>query len=238
MSVKEFYERYHNNYKVVLADIEAHPTWYRSVNMRACEKKYIFEKFNYYEQFGKDWPYESKLPKPSPLKRLFPAKFKVLHGAFHEVDTLIWMAKKRSNLTLFGPILDYKQNEMLFSASKAPKLAFRCLMDGVNYYQHEARGLHNQIDSFYELLEKFPLKEIHLDEDISPDKNALCQVARIMGVTTTVHCHGQLGVITGFLPLTADFMSIKLVEQKKKLIAWGLEPFRIITKDSTLNQAS
>lgn len=227
MDVKDFYARYHENYKVVCKDIADKPRWYRGVNLRLCERKSIFERFNYYEQFGKEWPYEPVTPKKHPLKSLWRAKIVSIHGSggFHDIKRLIW---KRN------AIKDCGIGDILFSSSKSPRLWVACKFKGVNYLQMEAKTLNDQIDNFHEIFYKFEnLEHIILDEDISPDKNALCQVAKKLGVITTVICHGQLGVITGFLPLTADFMQVKWKEQKEKLIAWGLEPHRIlVTKDS------
>ncbi len=217
--------RYQENYKTVLADIEANPVWYRGVNTRLCDKKALFEDFNYKDQYGKPWPY-----KPSPavtkgLKSLVPAKLKVSHGSGQTITTLIWKRQK----------LDYRDShkswEIMFSASRAPKLFLFCFMNGANFYQFEASTLEAQIDNFHKMFKTMPkLKTVILDEDISPDKNALCQVARQYGAKSTVICHGQLGIISGFLPLTADFIQVKYPEQKSKLIKWGLEPFRIIVK--------
>jgi len=226
MNIKEFYKRYHENYKTVLDDIHAHPRLYRGVNLRLCHKKAIFERFNHADQFRASWPFEDVEKRP---RRLFPAKFKAIPGAYHDhIDTLVW--KNQRIRWIYPGCLKYKPNEMVFSASKAPKLALACILDGVAYYQHEARDLEESIDGFCRLIEQFRLKEIHLDEDISPDKNALCQIASQAKIKTVVHCHGNLGIITGFLPLTADFIQVKWPEQKKKLIDWGLEPYRIIVE--------
>lgn len=227
MKVREFYTRYQENYKTVCQDVQSSPQLYRGVNLRLCHRKAIFERFNHYDQFGVEWPYYDP---PKPRKLPFPAKFKVLHGVNEAPDTLIW--RNQGVRWVYPGCISYKPNEMVFSASKAPKLAFACFMNGVHYYQNEAYRLEDAIDGFNDLLNTFAIKEIVLDEDISPDKNALCQIASQRGIRTVVQCHGNLGIITGFLPLTADFMQVKWPEQRAKLIKWGLEPYRIIVKPS------
>lgn len=105
------------------------------------------------------------------------------------------------------------------------------MLQRTNFYQNEIIDLKERIDDFHVIFKKFnKFNNIIVDEDISPDKNALCQVARQFGARSTVVCHGHLGVITGFLPLTADYMCVEFEEHKQKLIRWGLEPERIINK--------
>ncbi len=71
-------------------------------------------------------------------------------------------------------------------------------------------------------------KSVLLDEDISPAKNAFCQVARQYGVATYVECHGALGHKSGFLPLTADRIFVWGHAQRDKLVRWGCPPERIV----------
>jgi len=72
------------------------------------------------------------------------------------------------------------------------------------------------------------LKSALLDEDISPSKNAFCQMARHSGVKTFVECHGGLAGRASYLPLAADFIFQWGEEQKAKLVRWGGPAEKII----------
>jgi len=86
-----------------------------------------------------------------------------------------------------------------------------------------------QIDHQYSFFKQSPqLEAALLDEDISPEKNAFCQIAKRYGVQTTVECHGALGHRLGFLPLTADFIFVWGEAQKAKMIEWGGEERQIL----------
>lgn len=72
------------------------------------------------------------------------------------------------------------------------------------------------------------LRTALLDEDMTPFKNAFCQVARHYDVRSFVECHGALGHKIGFLPLTADHIFVWGETQKEKMIRWGCPEKQIL----------
>lgn len=96
-------------------------------------------------------------------------------------------------------------------------------------FKTELPAVFFQIDRVYELFEESSsLRSVLLDEDVTPFKNALCQVAMKFKKKCFVETHGALGGKHGFLPLTADHMFVWGEVQKKKLIQWGCSPERLI----------
>lgn len=106
------------------------------------------------------------------------------------------------------PLLQ-KELERLFS-SHLPKLFYEI----------------DQMHCFF--LEAKSLKSALLDEDVSPTKNAFCQVARQYHVRSFVECHGALGHKIGLLPLTANKIFMWGNAQKAKLAKWGCPEEQII----------
>lgn len=98
----------------------------------------------------------------------------------------------------------------------------------VRYKLGLSKNWKRQVDKMYTFFQETPIREVHVDEDISIIKNLFIQVAKKFGVNTFVHMHGALGQRHGFLPLTADYMVVWDSRNKSKLISWGLEENRII----------
>ncbi|OGW84524.1 MAG: hypothetical protein A3C35_02510 [Omnitrophica bacterium RIFCSPHIGHO2_02_FULL_46_11] len=98
-----------------------------------------------------------------------------------------------------------------------------------SFFKTELPALLFQIDCAHELFPKKPsLQSVLLDEDLSPHKNALCQVAQKFNKKCYVEAHGALGDKYGYLPLTADHMFVWGKAQKNKLVQWGCPPDRLI----------
>lgn len=107
-----------------------------------------------------------------------------------------------------GPIL---RNEIgrLFRAA-LPKLLFEI----------------DQIHDFFSRAKD--LRSVLVDEDVSPVKNAFCQLARHYSLESFLECHGALGHKIGLLPLTADFILMWGQAQKEKLVRWGCPENRVL----------
>lgn len=72
------------------------------------------------------------------------------------------------------------------------------------------------------------VRTVLLDEDITPTKNAFCQIAKRFDVTTFVQSHGTLAARQGFIPVTANAIFVWGQQQKKILVDWGCPEKQII----------
>lgn len=137
--------------------------------------------------------------------QLYEQKAQEFHNQFSQSQFLSNVSLRELNLRqLLLPKIDQLFREQL------PKLIFDI----------------DQMFTFFK--ESKSLRTVLLDEDISPPKNAFCQIAKTFNVTSFVECHGALGHRLGFLPLTADFIFVWGNEQKKKLVKWGADPSQLI----------
>ena len=86
-----------------------------------------------------------------------------------------------------------------------------------------------RIDKFHDFfIRKDHLRAVLLDEDITPNKNAFCQIASKHSVHSYVECHGALAGAYGYTPLTAYRIFVWGAEQKNRLIQWGCPPDKVI----------
>ncbi len=107
-----------------------------------------------------------------------------------------------------------------------------------SFFKTELPALLFQIDCAHELFERYPsIQSTLLDEDLSPFKNALCQVAQKFNKKCYVEAHGALGDKYGYLPLTADHMFVWGEAQKNKLVEWGCPPDRMIVSGCSKYEA-
>ncbi len=86
-----------------------------------------------------------------------------------------------------------------------------------------------EIDAMFNFFIKaHSLESALLDEDVSPAKNAFCQIARMFGIQTYVECHGALGGRHGLVPITADHIFVWGNAQKRRLLQWGCKNEEVI----------
>lgn len=117
-----------------------------------------------------------------------------------------------------------------FSNFKLGSLNWQPLLDSyaAEVFQNELLKLLFDIDQMAVFFRRASLlKSVVMDEDVSPSKNAFCQMARQFGVKTYVSLHGALGKRNSYVPLTADAIFVWGRAQQNKLIQWGVENERI-----------
>ncbi len=93
----------------------------------------------------------------------------------------------------------------------------------------------DEIHRFFEAAKS--LRSALLDEDISPAKNAFCQIARMHGVKTFTEVHGMVNVPCGFVPLVADNLLVWMEPMKQKLVRWGCEAERVHVTGCSFHEA-
>lgn len=212
--IKEWHQRYERTWNEVCQEAEGEPDWFMGVNLRVCQRIKDFQ---------------AAMDINHPLVRnqqerhsWFPKKLSV--GRVNRAITAIW---KGSRHLEESPT----ERRVIISDSTSPRLLLTAIVNDMAYWQMNGRDLRAFIVECHVFFKKAQkLAFLVLDEDISPNKNAMVQVAHQYGVTSFVRLHGNLGLRNGFAPLTANYIMVNYLGQKNKLIKWGVPHGRVLVE--------
>lgn len=163
--------------------------------------------------------YFTRSKEPKIALRSFLDSFAYIQTAYSPKEDPVYLKKAAAYSILKNPI----------SLSKFPHLVHAANEKLQETLLKELPALLFHIDQSYRFFENYPkLKSVLMDEDISPFKQAFCQIAHRQGKSSFVECHGAVTAKHGFMPVTADHIFVWGSRQKEKLIQWGCPSQKII----------